>query len=173
MGITQLEQPQINDETTIWFDEKYAYVWNGSAFDEFIPGTTWASTDSDFFYAFNYRGAAPQDRLLFVTNFVSNAANPMRYTDGITWTNFAPLVTAANTLFSCRILVSYYGRLLALNCWEGLTAAGPGGAVNISNRCRFSQLGSPIDVDAFRTDIFGRGGLIDAPTSEQIVGARS
>jgi hypothetical protein len=171
MGIHLRDIFQLNDEQTLWFDQHYAYAWNGSGFDEFIPGTAWDSTDSDFFQACNYRGAAPQDKLFFVTNFVSTAANPMRYTDGATWTNFVPLITANDSLFSCRILVPYYGRLLALNCWEGLTAGGAGGAVNIQNRCRFSQLGSPIHVDAWRGDIFGKGGLIDAPTAEAIVGA--
>lgn len=171
MGIPQREIAAINDEQTIWFDEKYAYVWNGASFDEFISGTTWASTNSDFFWAFNYRGTNPQDRLFFVTNFISNASNPMRYTDGITWTTFAPLVSASTTLFSARILVAYYGRLLALNVYEGLTATGPGGAVNIFNRCRFSQLGSPIQSDAWQSDIFGKGGFIDAPTNEAITGA--
>ena len=171
MGIPLREIAAINDEETIWFDTKYAYKWNGTFFDEVLTGTTWASTDSDFFQAFNYRGAAPQDRLFFETNFINTAANPMRYYDGATWTTFAPLVAAADTLFTCRILVAYYGRLLALNCWEGATAAGPAAAVNISNRCRFSQIGSPIQADAFQTDIFGKGGLIDAPTNEAIIGA--
>src|SRR5690242_3525206 len=49
MGIPQREIAAINDEQTIWFDEVYAYVWNGSSFNEFIPGTTWNSSDSDFF----------------------------------------------------------------------------------------------------------------------------
>lgn len=171
MGIPRREIAAINDEQTIWFDEKYAYVWNGSAFNEFIPGTDWSSSDSDFFAAYNYRGTNPQDRLFFVTNFVNNAQNPIRYTDGVTWTNFAPLITATDTLYQARILVAYYGRLLALNVYEGTTAGGYGGAVNIANRCRFSQLGSPIAVDAWRSDQFGKGGFLDAPTNEAIIGA--
>lgn len=171
MGILEREVAAINDEQTIWFDTKYAYIYSGTNFDEFITGTTWSSTNSDFFQGFNYRGVNPGDRLLFVTNFVSTAANPMRYTDGITWTTFAPLVAAADTLYSARILVAYYGRLVALNVWEGTTAGGAAAATNLFNRCRFSQVGSPLDVDAFRTDIFGRGGYLDAPTNEAIIGA--
>src|SRR5208337_2759281 len=57
--------------------------------------------------------------------------------------------------------------LLALNVFEGSNVAN---AVNIYNRCRFSQVGSPIDTNAWRTDIFGRGGFIDAPTNEMITG---
>lgn len=168
MGTELREIATINTEQTIWFDTKYAYIWNGSSFQEFIPGTTWNGTDSDFFWSTNYRGGNPQDRLFFVTNFVNTVANPMRYTDGVTWTNFAPLVDATNSLFQARILIPYFGRLLALNVWEG---AAVGTAVNIFNRCRFSQLGSPIAADAWRSDQFGKGGFIDAPTNEQIISA--
>jgi hypothetical protein len=177
MGIVLREIASIDDEQTIWFDTKYAYVWAGGSatneFTEFLPltATTWSGTNSDFFSYYNYRGAAPQDRLLFVTNFVNNVSNPLRYTDGNTWTSFTPLVTSTQSIFQARVIVAYYGRLLLMNTWEGPTASGPGGAANIYNRCRFSQLGSPIDVDAFRTDIFGRGGLLDAPVNEAIVGA--
>jgi hypothetical protein len=334
MGIPLREIAAINDEQTIWFDTKYAYIWNGSSFQEFIPGTTWSGTDSDFFWSTNYRGVNPQDRLFFTTNFVNTAGNPIRYTDGNTWTDFSPVVagnaaanvaigsvetngttfngvipnapiipgsvmitvagitftdptgsgtltgnpgtnsgtinyttgvvvlnfnptilftgsitnitTAANAtvtsanhhlttgaqltitgvtgtigpevnnktftitfvdannfqinatttgvytaggdwtltdqattvmvsyqsastfLFQARILIPYFGRLLALNVWEGNTV---GGAVNIFNRCRFSQVGSPVQSDAWRSDVFGKGGFLDAPTNEQIISA--
>lgn len=334
MGIPLLEQPGINVYLTLWFDTKYAYNWNGSSFQEFIPGTIWGGTDSDFFWGTNYRGVNPQDRLFFVTNFVNDAADPIRYTNGSTWTTFAPVLSAnafdsqnigsiagngstftgtlpnapiqpgsveitvagitftdptgsgtltgnpntnsgtinyatgaivlnfsptinfsgtitgitnanpgqvtsaahhlttgaqvtingvggmiqvngqtytitntgANTftigvdttafgvytsggewtlttlsqtvmatyetgtdfLFQARILIPYFGRLLALNVWEGATV---GSAVNIFNRCRFSQLGSPVQSDAWRSDIFGKGGFLDAPTNEMIIGA--
>ena len=179
MGIIQEEQAAINAETTIWFDTVYAYVWNGSGFQEFIPGTTWNGGNSDLFWGFNYRGTLPSDRLLFVTNDVVTAANPIRYTDGSTWTTFAPVIAdnppsaAQSKLFQCRILIAYYGRLLALNTWEGTTAGGYPGAVNFFNRCRFSQYAaSPIDqANAWRSDVFGRGGFIDAPTNEAITGA--
>lgn len=171
MGIPTRDISAINAEQTIWFDEIYAYIWNGTGFQEFIPGTTWASTDSDFFSWFNYRSANASQRILFVTNFVSTAANPIRYTDGTTWTSFVPLVTATDSIFQARIIVAYYGRLLLLNTWEGTTAGGAGLASNFFNRCRFSQLGDPTAVDAFRTDQFGKGGSLDAPTNEAITGA--
>lgn len=173
MGIYTRDLSSINNEETIWFDEKYAYIFNGTDFQEFLPltGTVWDSTDSDFFWCYNYRGAADNIRLFFETNFVNTATNPMRYTDGVTWTIFQPLVTATQTLFTARILIAYYGRLLALNTFEGLTAAGNPGAVNYFNRCRFSQLGDPTAVDAWQSDIFGKGGFLDAPTNEAIIGA--
>src|SRR5690606_26538519 len=146
----------------------YAYIWNGTSFQEFIAGTTWDATNSDFFWSTNYRGINPQDRLFFTTNFLNTTANPMRYTDGSTWTTFAPAVSATNFLFQARILIPYFGRLLAFNVWEGPDVAT---SVNIFNRCRFSQLGSPVAADAWRSDQFGKGGFIDAPTNEQIISA--
>lgn len=179
MGILQYEQVPINDEKTLWFDRFYAYTWTGLAFQEFIPGTTWNGSDSDFFWGCNYRGPNPEDKLFFVTNFFNDAGSPIRYTNGLTWTDFNPYLTQATPpnpatdtkLYQARIIVSYYGRLLFLNTWEGTENGGYGGAKNIQNRCRFSQLGDPTAVDAFRSDIFGKGGFIDAPTTEQITGA--
>jgi len=175
MGISLRDVAALNDEQTVWFDQKYAYIWSGVAFDEFIPGTTWSGTDSDFFWTWNYRGAAPQDKIFFATNFTNppNANNPIRYTNptATAWNAFAPLITATDTLYQARIIISYYNRLVLLNTWEGTTIGGYGGAVNIQNRCAFSQLGDPLAVNAFRRDIFGKGGVIDAPTSEAIVGA--
>lgn len=172
MGIHVREIVGINDEQTLWFDTKYCYFHDGSNFQEFISsaGVTWDGTDSDFFWATNYRGSEAQQRLFFVTNFVPNVGSPMRYTEGSTWTDFAPQVSAGGPgdqfLFSARILIPYYGRLLAFNTWEGLTVSS---SVNIFNRCRFSQIGDPVQSDAWRSDIFGKGGFIDAPTNEQII----
>jgi len=173
MGIWQRERADINDEQTVFWDTKYAYVFTGTNFVEFIPGTTWSGTDSDFFSIANYRGILPQDRLFFATNFVNNAANPIRYTDQATvaWTPFAPLVSATNTLYQARIIIPYYGRLFMLNVYEGTTAGGYAGAVNIPNRAVFSAVGNPLDADAFRRDIFGKGGFIDAPVNEDIISA--
>lgn len=171
MGIPLRDIPLINAEQTIFFDTKYAYIYNGMGFQEWIPGTTWNGSDSDFFWSTNYRGSTADLRLFFVTNNKVDAGSPMRYTDGNTWTTFAPLVSATDTLFQAEILIPYYGRLIALNVWEGTTMGGYTAAVNIFNRARFSQIGDPTAADAWRSDIFGKGGFIDAPTNESITGA--
>lgn len=172
MGIRPRELATTNDEETVFFDQRYAYKFNpsGGGFEEYIttPPNTWAGSDSNFFWSTNYRGSTPQSRLFFVTNFVPDANNPIRYTDGATWTDFAPAVDSINFLFQARILIPYYGRLLALNTWEGATV---GTSVNIYNRCRFSQIGDPTAVDAWRSDQFGKGGFLDAPTNEAIISA--
>jgi hypothetical protein len=171
MGIWVREIPGINDEETIWFDTKYAYKVVGGDFQEFLtPSVTWDGTDSDFFWCTNYSGSDSSRRLFFETNFTLSAGSPMRYTDGITWTTFQPIVAAAlpTYLFTARILIPYYGRLLALNTYEGDNI---GTARNFFSRCRFSQIGSPVQADAWQSDIFGKGGFIDAPTNEEIISA--
>lgn len=176
MGIETLERVQVENEATIWFDQKYAYQFSGTGFQEFLPASakTWDGNDADFFWSTNYRGSTPNIRLFFVTNDAvdtgtPNPGSPIRYTDGATWTDFAPQLDAAgNLLTQTRILIPYYGRLLALNTWEGLNAAG---SVNFFQRARYSQIGDPTAADAWRSDIVGKGGFIDAPTGESITTA--
>ncbi len=181
MGIIVQEIAGINDERTLWFDTKYCYFNSNGDFFEYLPASaaTWDGTNSDFFWGTNYRGSDSFQRLFFVTNFVNSVGSPMRYTDSITWTPFAPYVSRADPvdpavdikLYTARVLIPYYGRLLALNTWEGTETGGPGAAKNYFNRCRFSQIGSPIQVDAWRSDQFGKGGFIDAPINEDIISA--
>ncbi len=175
MGIPTREIAGINDEQTLWFDTKYCYVNTGGIFQEFLsPSVTWDGTDSDFFWGTNYRGSDASQRLFFVTNFVQSAGSPMRYTDGSTWTTFQPIIAdnppsaATSYLFTARILIPYYGRLLALNTVEGIDV---GTATNNFSRARFSQIGNPIQADAWRSDQFGKGGFVDAPTNEEIISA--
>lgn len=181
MGIHLREVSPVNQEETIFFDTVYAYIYNGG-FQEYIPGTTWTGTNSDFFWATNYRGTDAFTRLFFVTNFNLNQQSPatydpIRYTDGASWTNFQPIIAdnppsaAQSIIYQAKIIIPYYGRLLALNTWEGTTAGTYTAASNYFNRCRFSQIGSPVAVDAWRSDQFGKGGFIDAPINEAIVSA--
>jgi ubiquitin-activating enzyme E1-like protein len=178
MGIWQREIAGINDEQTVFFDTKYAYTNpNGleNGFQEFastLP-VTWDGDDINFFLATNYRGVAEYDRLFFVTNFNNTAGSPMRYHDGTTWSAaWTPIVSVSGIttfyMFQARILIPYYGRLLAFNTYEGTSI---GTSHNYFNRCRFSQIGDPTAADAWRHDEFGKGGFIDAPVNEEIVSA--
>ena len=175
MGILKRDVENFGIDATVFFDTKYAYQYiNG--FQELVPGTTWTGTNTDFFWAANYQGATPDLRYFFTTNnnITSGAAtpyDPIRYYNSSTWTNLQPLVTATVTLWQALILIPYYGRLLALNTWEGTTAGGVAGATNFYARCRFSQIGDPTSATAWRSDIFGLGGFLDAPTNEAIVSA--
>lgn len=182
MGILKREIPTIGIDSTIFFDTTYAYQYQ-SGFNELVPGTTWTGSNTDFFWEANFQGATPDLRYFFVTNnnITSNAAtpyDPIRYYNNSIWVDFQPILadnppSAAQTkLWKAQILIPYYGRLLALNTWEGTTAGGVAGASNFFARCRFSQIGDPTDqTNGWRSDIFGRGGFIDAPTNESIVSA--
>lgn len=170
MGILRREVATIGIDSTVWFDTKYAYQYlNG--FQELVPGFTWTGTNTDFFWAANFQGATPDLRYFFVTNNNLDY-DPIRYYNSSTWINLQPLVTATITLWQAQILIPYYGRLLALNTWEGSTGGTYTASSNFFARCRFSQIGDPTDqTNGWRSDIFGRGGFIDAPTNEAIVSA--
>ena len=269
MGIIMRERVDINFEQTLVWDTKYAYIFDGTDYIEYLPATTttWNGSDSQFFWGANFRASDASVRQLFVTNFnLDTAGNPIRYTDGSTWVDFEPAISStqvtnetlgisgaasfgpviaasfpimpgtitvtfsnagadpdtiftdpakdgtlkgspntnidatinyttgsfnfptidptmpgppnatvtvnykfqATQLFSARILIPYYGRLLAFNTFEGATR---GTATQFFNRLRFSQVGDPTQVGAWDSTIFGRGGFIDAPTNEQIISA--
>lgn len=117
----------------------------------------------------------------------TQSGDGIRWYDGTGWVNFQPPLSASATgtnvsiLQGCLILVAYKGRLLALNTTEGVSS---GAATNYMQRCRFSEVGTVFfnqlvpsgftggsQSTAWRSDIPGRGGFIDAPTSEQIISA--
>jgi hypothetical protein len=164
---------QINNDQLIAFDQKYSYIFDPALnhFVELATGTVWNTPDYSQFYSTSYWqvGNAPW---FWTTNFNAGVAggDPIRYYDG-TWHSFTPdLDPALNKLYSCRILIPYKNRLVALNTWEGTNAGGIAGAVNQANRCRFSSIGNPIAAQSWYTTP-GHGGFIDAPTNEVIVGA--
>jgi hypothetical protein len=175
MGILRREIATIGIDATIFFDTKYAYQYiNG--FQELVPGTTWTESITDFFWSANFQGSTSDLRYFFVTNnnidLVAPTYDPIRYYNNSTWTDLQPLLSATTTLWQAQILIPYYGRLLALNTWEGATSGTYTAATNFFARCRFSQIGDPTDqTNGWRSDIFGRGGFIDAPTNEAIVSA--
>jgi len=105
--------------------------------------------------------------ITYSTGAITLAFNPVLPGDG-NWTVTVEYKQGGTFLFSARILIPYYGRLIALNTYEGQTQ---GAAANIYNRARFCQIGSPVEQDAWRSDTFGKGGFVDAPTNEQIISA--
>lgn len=177
MGIIKRDIATLGIDATVFFDTVYAYQYSGTGFQELAPGTIWSGSITDFFWGANYQGATPDLRYFFVTNnnITQGAAtpyDPIRYFNNSAWVTFQPLLTATITLWQALIIIPYYGRLLALNTWEGATAGGVIAATNFFARCRFSQIGDPTDqTNGWRSDIFGRGGFIDAPTNESIVSA--
>lgn len=172
MGLLTYEQSSINDEFVIAFDTRYAYQYNGGWIRiaaAAAPGDSiWNGDNSQFFWATTWTGANAADKIFFVTNFNELEPNFMRYYDGVLWNSFRPQIDATpNYLNSARIIVPFKNRLVVFNTWEGPAAPLPG--INYSNRCRYSQIGSPLDASAWRQDIPGRGNAIDAPTTEAII----
>jgi hypothetical protein len=172
MGLLTYENAPTNDETIIGFDTRFAYEYTGGwerLDQELTPGAaTWTGNNSQFFWATTWGGAEPFNKVLYVTNFNQNEPNFMRTFFNNQWDNFRPQISATPTyLNSCRLLVVFKNRLVALNTWEG--AGSPGD--NYTNRARYCQIGSPLDADAWRQDIKGKGNAIDCPTSEAIITA--
>lgn len=95
MGITNRELSSINLEELIIFDQRYAYRYNTGAdiFEEWIPGTIWNGTNSDFFWAISYWQDPSNRDLLWATNFnLAGSGDPIRYGNGISWTDFEPAI---------------------------------------------------------------------------------
>jgi hypothetical protein len=172
MGLPTRELNTVNSEQLVAFDTKYAYRFQGGAFEE-LPAatpTTWNGSDSDLFWTTNFAADSSGNDFFWATNFnKSGTPDPIRYYDGTDWTLFAPIINGTNELHQARILLGYKNRLLALNTWEGATLAG---SVNFPQRVRFSKNGSPTDqTTGWLDDESGKGGFIDAPTDEHIIGA--
>ena len=180
MGLRTREINSLNNELTIAFDTKYAYQYS-NGWEEYIPGTTWTGNNSDFFWSTNYwsTGAPPAlEKIFWVTNFSGNLGDPIRFTDGIIWTDFAPptygQIDVTNFLTQCLCLLPFRSRLLAFNTFEGSTLAG---STNYPNRIRWSQIGNPFipyaagppATGSWRDDIRGKGGFLDIPTNEDII----
>lgn len=184
MGLLSVENATLNNEPTFAFDTRMSYRYLAGGWErisaETNPGDAlWSGSDSQFFSGVTWSGAEPFDYTFFVTNFNENEANYMRYNQAGVWTGFRPKVSnlvpgSVNDIWldSCRLIVVFKNRLVALNTWE--TSDDGSGAIqkNYPNRARYSQVGSPLAVDAWRQDIQGRGNAIDCPTRQQIVGAQ-
>lgn len=179
MGLRLREQNSVNNEQTVGFDTKYAYKFQSGAWQEFIPGTVWSGNDSDFFWTTNYWVGDANLKIFWETNFDGTGGEPIRYTNGIAWANFAPTVNAAGVkLQQCQAILPFRGRLLVFNTLEGLTL---NASTAFPQRIRWSSIGTPfsdvssivsiggINPNAWRDDIRGQGGFLNIPTSESII----
>lgn len=167
MALLTYETGSINDERVYAFDTQFAYQFTSGAWSR-LGTATWTGGNSDFHWGYNYRGVDAYDTYLFVTNFV--AADQIKYFDGSSWTSYNPIFNAAgDTIETARLVVGFKDRLVLLNTVEKISSTDQ----NFQARCRFSQNGDPTQAtageEAFREDVPGKGGYIDAPTQEQIV----
>jgi hypothetical protein len=182
MGLTQYEKGTIHNQTAYAFDTQFAYKYSGGSW--LRDGTmVLTGANYNFVWSYNWDGVLASSTVLFTTNFNVDAtiASPngdsMYYYDGTNWTAWRPqFITSgtanANMIQTCRIIIPFKDRLLLLNTIESDSA----GTVNYeyTNRCRYSQNGSPLNANAFQepnqTTWLG-GGYIDGPTEEDIIGA--
>lgn len=124
-------------------------------------------------------------KLHSLTNSISAAGDGIRWLDQDKsgWVNFLPPVDSTNFLMGALMLIPYKGTIIALNTIEG---SAYNTTNNYSQRARWfgPLLGTPYyttpvaanyqggaNPNAWRSDIAGNGGFIDATTNEQIVSA--
>lgn len=189
MGLRKREDPTINFEETVAFDTQFSYHRVGTGWDILGPippaanSGLWTSTNSDFFWTTNFQKSS-NNLLFWVTNNIANSGSLPNVSDGIqiyngtNWNAQLPQIdTTPTELRGCLILLPFRGRMVALNTLEGTAA--PGVATRFQQRARWSQNGTAYtttltgaDATAWRDDITGKGGFIDAPTSEAIVAAQ-
>ncbi len=170
MNFWLYNQIAINFERTIAFDTQFSYEftigtgWNRSGG---VPGL-WTGTNSDFYWAANWRLSTSDTYGMFVVN--NRAVDGIQYFDGANWNTLPPpiLDAAGNTLLTSLITLPFKDRLLFLNTTE---TVGANPSVTFTNRIRFSQNGSPLEVDAFSLAFVGKGNYIEAPTKEAIISA--
>jgi hypothetical protein len=178
-GIVGRELTTLNFEQGVFFDTKYAYDYVASGFVEFTSNTptTWTNTaiNSNYFWSTNYYASVPESQALWVTNNIDN----IRYYDTAssppTWTTITPSLDGVPTpLNACLLLTPFKGYLVAFNTLEGTK--------RFRQRARWCQntlIGPPNGGStptcglAWRSDIPGRGGFIDAPISQAIVSLKN
>jgi len=164
MGLITYDIQNINDEPTYAFDTQFAYEFVLGGWER-LGTAIWTGNDSQLFWGYTYRGVNAYDRLLFVTNF--NAPDLIKYWDGAVWTDLHPVLnTAGDTLETCRIIVGFKNRLLALNTVEKI------GGINRSfvNRCRYSVNGDPTNnATSWNASIPGQGSFIDNQATEESI----
>lgn len=176
MGLRPQELNNINAERTIAFDTTYAYRFVND-WEEWIPGTTWTGSNSDFFWTTNYWVGAGNQKIFWATNFSGTSGDPIRYTNGSAWIDFAPQIdSAGNMLHQCLAMLPFKGRMLTVNTFEGATL---GTSTQQRQRIRWAAIGNPfttasavvtdVNADAWRDDIPGQGGFLDIPTSQNII----
>lgn len=172
MGLRSYDVAAINNEQIFAFDTQFSYVYvDATGWEQADSGAlaTWTGSDSDFFWTANYRGAAANDFVMFVTNNVP--ADAMRYWDGANFNAFGSLATTKinpdvlnnDFIKTCLLIVPFKDRLLLLNTTENISGVDQ----TYANRVRYSQNGSPLAADAwYETPQFG--GFLEAPTKEAI-----
>ena len=171
MGITQYEKLAVNNELTVAFDTQFSYYFDVTTnYWEQLGLATWSGNNTNYFWCTNYYGSTANINDLWVTN----NKDAISYLNDTTWTS--PLLTTATTtpattniVETARIILPFKNRLVLLNTKETVKNVT---GVLYPNRCRYCGTDGPLAVDAWNVSVPGKGGFVDAATSESIVTAQ-
>jgi hypothetical protein len=150
---------------TIAFDTQFAYMFNTASWER-LGTVVFTGKDNNFFWGVTARGAAANNKYLYVTN--GTAADSIQYWTGTTWTQYRPnLDTVVNQLFGSLLVTYFKDRLIALNTWEGQAA---NTAIQYTNRIRWSKANDPVTsaTSFLVTTSNNSGSFVDVPTTEAI-----
>lgn len=166
-GLILRETGELNFEDTVAFDTRKSYKHVGNKWQALGGDNSWTGDDTNFFWGVNYRGENAYQTYLYVVNYV--AADGIKYlpNDSDNWVTMKPK-TSDGELQTARLLIGFRDRLIALNTKETC-----GGGLRVyPSRARWSQFGDPRNPEVSWLDARGRGDFRDAPTRQQIIGAR-
>lgn len=116
-----------------------------------------------------------------IVNNQNISGDGIRWYDGTTWMNFTPVVNLTTAVQACSFMIEFRDRLILFDTTEGNEPISP---TRFPQRARWCQNGTPFnltpvptgsnegtDPQAWREDVVGKGGFIDAPTTEIIISA--
>jgi hypothetical protein len=159
-------------KVTLAFDTQRACVFNNSSgvFDPLDTSDIFSGSSSDYVFMCNWASsssssAAVLDRMYFTNGLAYSAGlNGIRYYDGsTTTTSFRPTINGVTSINGCMLIFAMRDRLFLLHTIEG--------ARTYPQRVRWCQIQNPDHANAWDDNAAGRGGFVDAPTSDQIVSA--
>jgi hypothetical protein len=178
VGIKTWINPATLNENLLAFSRTKSYLFNdvtqlfnNVTVDASGAPFSWSNGPNDYFWTSNYAGS-----MWTTNNLTSDNIRYWNLTNN--WSIYTPTVSGTTILNAGLIILPYKGRLVVLNTNESGT--------NYSNRARWSAISTPyvlntptakpapgfgVDPNAFRSDIPGKGGFLDADTSERIVSA--
>jgi hypothetical protein len=172
MGIRTRELQNSANDQTIFFDQDYAYTYNGTTgqFQEFISGTTWNAANLgvsgiDFFWSTNYwmsdgvNFGTTGIKLFWETNNSGHSganADPPRITDGTTWLDFyhdtvpttnSPWAQINTNATPAAVFLTNWLTLLPFRgrmvVFNTWEGISATSSQNFSNRIRWSTIGNP------------------------------
>lgn len=184
MGLPQWEDVNLLYQPAYAFDTQFAYIYNGGW--SRLGTASWTGQNYQLFWVESYPGQFQYQTYLWATNnnTVVVAGN-LTAPDGIKyynqyaimpdWVTLTPPVLNDNgdTLQTCKLLIQYQDRLLALGPTIQLGGAGP--LKQFTNQINWSVDGdaSNTNPNAWNSDIPGKGGgYLVAPVQEDIIFAK-